>query len=107
MTGVVAPYYVHGGQKLPVLQHQVGDSPASLLSLTLDMLYWSEPKWVSDSGGENGSSINGRYEARYQWFKDTLNAAYEELGLKFDFVSPNRNEREVSPSNSSWGDSPR
>lgn len=66
-------------------------------SLTLDMLYWSEPKWVSDSGGENGSSINGRYEARYQWFKDTLNAAYEELGLKFDFVSPNRNEREVEP----------
>lgn len=60
--------------------------------LTLDMLYWSEPKWISDIGAEND-----RYEARYKWFKDTLNAAYEALGLKFDFVSPNRNERAVEP----------
>lgn len=60
--------------------------------LTLDMLYWSEPKWISDIGAEND-----RYEARYKWFKDTLNAAYDELGIKFDCVSPNRKERAVEP----------
>ncbi len=60
--------------------------------LTLDMLYWSEPKWVSDANVEAD-----RYEARYKWFKDTLNAAYKELGLKFDCISPNRNERELEP----------
>lgn len=57
--------------------------------LTLDILYWSEPKWVTDSADV--------FEARYKWYKDTLNAAYEEFKLKFDCVSPNRNERAVEP----------
>lgn len=57
--------------------------------LTLDILYWSEPKWVTDS--ENV------FEARYKWYKDTLNAAYKEYKIKFDFISPNRNERAVEP----------
>ncbi|MCM1055679.1 MAG: hypothetical protein NC394_09180 [Bacteroides sp.] len=57
--------------------------------LTLDMLYWSEPKWVTDSADI--------FAARYKWFKDTLNAAYKEFKIKFDFVSPNRNERAVEP----------
>lgn len=60
--------------------------------ITLDMLYWSEPRWVTDSGSESL-----RYEARYKWFKDTLNSAYETYGLKFDYISPNRNERTIEP----------
>lgn len=58
-------------------------------NLILDLLYWSEPKWVSDSGDV--------FAARYKWYKDTLNAAYREFGLTFDCVSPNRNERAVEP----------
>lgn len=57
--------------------------------LTLDLLYWSEPKWVTDS--------KDVFAARYKWYKDTLNAAYKEFRLKFDYVSPNRNERAVEP----------
>lgn len=53
--------------------------------LTLDMLYWSEPLWVT-----NAEDV---YDARYKWYKSTLDAAYETYGLKFDYVSAVRNER--------------
>lgn len=54
--------------------------------LTLDMLYWSEPLWVTNS--------DDVYGARYKWYKSILDAAYETYGLKFDYVSAVRNERE-------------
>lgn len=53
--------------------------------LTLDMLWWSEPKWITDS--------EDVYAARYKWYKETLDAAYETYGLKFDYVSATQNER--------------
>lgn len=53
--------------------------------LTLDMLYWSEPLWVT-----NAEDV---YAARYKWYKSTLDAAYKTYGLKFDYVSAVRNER--------------
>lgn len=53
--------------------------------LTLDMLWWSEPKWVSDA--------DDVYAARYKWYKCTLDAAYSTYGLKFDYVSATQNER--------------
>lgn len=55
--------------------------------VTLDMLWWSEPRWVTDSDDVNA--------ARYKWYKKTLDAAYETYGLKFDYVSANKNERAV------------
>lgn len=55
--------------------------------LTLDMLYWSEPLWVTSS--------DDVYAARYKWYKKTLDAAFETYGLKFDYVSAVRNEREI------------
>lgn len=55
--------------------------------LTLDILFWSEPKWVTDS--------NDVYAARYKWYKETLVAAYETYMLKFDCVSVSRNERDI------------
>lgn len=55
--------------------------------LTLDMLWWSEPRWVS--------SAKDRNAARYKWYKETLDAAYETYGLKFDYVSANQNERGI------------
>lgn len=55
--------------------------------LTLDMLYWSEPKWVTDA--------EDVYAARYEWYKKTLDAAYAAYGLVFDYVSAVRNEREM------------
>lgn len=53
--------------------------------LTLDMLWWSEPRWISDS--------DDVYAARYKWYKNTLDAAYDTYGIKFDYVSATQNER--------------
>lgn len=55
--------------------------------LTLDMLYWSEPLWVTNS--------EDVYAARYKWYKETLDAAYDTYGIKFDYVSAVRNERAI------------
>ncbi|MBR4095986.1 MAG: glycosyl hydrolase family 59, partial [Oscillospiraceae bacterium] len=57
--------------------------------VTLDMLYWSEPAWVTAS--------EDVYAARYKWYKETLVAAYKKYGLKFDYVSLSRNERDIEP----------
>ncbi len=54
-------------------------------NLTLDMLWWSEPKWI-----ENSENV---YESRYEWYKQNLVQAYKEFQLKFDFVSATQNER--------------
>ncbi len=53
--------------------------------ITLDMLWWSEPLWVT-----NAVDV---YAARYKWYKETLDAAYETYGLEFDYVSATQNER--------------
>ncbi len=55
--------------------------------LTLDMLWWSEPAWVA--------SAEDVYDARYRWYRETLEAAYREYGLVFDYVSASQNEREI------------
>ncbi len=55
--------------------------------LTLDMLWWSEPLWVT-----NADDV---YAARYKWYKATLDAAYAEYGLQFQYVSAVRNERSM------------
>lgn len=57
--------------------------------ITLDMLFWSEPAWVRDS--------KDVYDARYRWYRETLLAAYETYGIKFDYLSLNRNERGIEP----------
>lgn len=55
--------------------------------LTLDMLWWSEPRWVS--------SAKDVYAARYRWYKETLDAAWHTYGLRFDYVSAVQNERAI------------
>ena len=55
--------------------------------ITLDMLFWSEPRWVTDS--------QDVYAARYKWYMENLCAAYDTFALKFDYVSVSRNERPI------------
>ena len=55
--------------------------------LTLDMLWWSEPLWIS-----NAEDV---YAARYKWYKSILDSAYETYNLTFDYVSANQNERRI------------
>lgn len=64
-----------------------GDAKRVNPNLTIDMLWWSEPLWVTNS--------HDVYDARYRWYKANLCSAYEVYGLVFDYVSVSRNEREV------------
>ena len=57
--------------------------------ITLDMLWWSEPRWVTEA--------EDVYAARYKWYRETLVSAYETYGLQFDYVSATRNERANDP----------
>lgn len=54
-------------------------------ALTLDMLWWGEPKWIDEA--------EDVYDARYRWYKETLDAAYQTYDLIFDYVSVTQNER--------------
>ncbi|MBQ8979060.1 MAG: glycosyl hydrolase family 59 [Oscillospiraceae bacterium] len=53
--------------------------------LTLDMLWWGEPKWIGDAPDV--------YDARYRWYKANLDEAYFTYGIRFDYVSVVQNER--------------
>ena len=57
--------------------------------LTLELLSWGAPAYVNNAEPGEGMKL------RYQWFKETLDAAYEKYGLKFDYIDPNYNERAV------------
>lgn len=59
--------------------------------LTLDLLRWGEPHWVTAAFAEGQEA---GFAARYHWYHETLKAAYETYGLVFDFISPDSNECE-------------
>ncbi|WP_257535958.1 S-layer protein [Metabacillus litoralis] len=55
--------------------------------ITVEILRWGEPRF-----SWNGAS-KGDYENRYQWYKQTIDAVYEEYGFKLDYVGISQNER--------------
>ncbi|MCM1167810.1 MAG: glycosyl hydrolase family 59 [Ruminococcus sp.] len=57
--------------------------------ITVDLLRWGEPKWVTDAFSE---SVEKGHEARYKWYKSALDAAYDTYGMKFTHVSADMNE---------------
>ncbi len=62
-------------------------------ALTLDLLRWGEPAWVTDAFGR---SRKAGFAARYRWYAETLRAAYTKYGLQFDYISPDANETELA-----------
>ncbi|MBQ8927490.1 MAG: hypothetical protein IJ055_04345 [Oscillospiraceae bacterium] len=58
-------------------------------ALTLDLLRWGEPHWVTKAFEE---SREAGFAARFSWYYETLLAAYETYGLIFDYISPDANE---------------
>lgn len=68
------------------------DAKAINPDITVDMLRWGEPGWVTKAfsiSQEHGLS------ARYRWYKETLDAAYAVYGLKFDYISADQNETDT------------
>ncbi len=56
--------------------------------ISIDMLRWGSPQWT----GSGDATTEENMAKRYKWYKNTLDAAYDEYELKFDYVSADRNE---------------
>ncbi|MGM7723203.1 S-layer protein [Metabacillus sp. Hm71] len=61
--------------------------------ITTEILRWGEPRF-----SWNGAA-NKEYENRYQWYKQTIDAVYEEYGFKLDYIGISQNERAISGNN--------
>ncbi|MCM1062564.1 MAG: glycosyl hydrolase family 59 [Eubacterium sp.] len=60
--------------------------------ITVDLLRWGEPKWVTDAfevSQENG------FEMRYKWYKAAIDGAYDKYGMKFTHISADMNEADA------------
>ncbi|MDE7361206.1 MAG: glycosyl hydrolase family 59 [Oscillospiraceae bacterium] len=57
--------------------------------ITVDLLRWGEPKWVTDAFSESNEK---GHEARYKWYKAAIDGAYDTYGMKFTHISADMNE---------------
>lgn len=57
--------------------------------ISIDLLRWGEPKWVTDAFNE---STEKGHEARYKWYKAAIDGAYDTYGMKFTHISADMNE---------------
>lgn len=68
------------------------DARAINPDLTIDLLRWGEPGWVA-----RAFTVSQQHglEARYRWYKETLDAAYAVYGLQFDYISADQSETDA------------
>lgn len=59
--------------------------------ITVDLLRWGEPKWVTDAFAE---SLEAGFEARYKWYKAAIEGAFDTYGMRFTHISADANEAE-------------
>jgi len=69
--------------------HLVADAKKVNPDITVDALRWADPKWVSDAFN---ISTDAGYQARYKWYKETIDAVYDTYGVKMDYIDPDKNE---------------
>ncbi|MBQ8824531.1 MAG: hypothetical protein IJZ64_04790 [Ruminococcus sp.] len=69
------------------------DAKAINPDITVDLIRCSEPAWVTKAFS---TSQEHGLNARYTWYKETLEAAYRVYNLKFDFISADQNAAEIA-----------
>ena len=67
--------------------HFAADAKKINPNISVEILRWGEPRWTWNL------AANKDYEARYQWYKQTIDAFYEEFGYRIDYVGISQNER--------------
>ncbi len=72
------------------------DAKAINPEITLDLLRWGEPAWVTRAFA---ISQERGFFARYNWYKETIEEAYKIYGLKFDYISADQNEPQMPDEN--------
>ena len=61
--------------------HFIADALKINPDIELEALRWGEPSWTGTD-----------WTKRYQWYKETIDAAYDTFGVKFHWMSPSQNE---------------
>lgn len=61
--------------------HFIADALRINPDIELEALRWGEPSWT-------GNDLT----KRYQWYKETIDAAHDVFGVEFDWISPAQNE---------------
>jgi len=61
--------------------HFIADAQSINPDIEVEALRWGEPSWTQ-----------GEPDLRYQWYKETIDAAYDTYGVEFDYLSPAQNE---------------
>lgn len=61
--------------------HFIADARSINPDIEVEALRWAEPSWTGNE-----------WEKRYQWYKETIDAAYDTFGVEFDWMSPSQNE---------------
>ena len=61
--------------------HFIADAQSINPHIEVEALRWGEPSWT-------GATT----DLRYQWYKETIDAAYDTYGVEFDYMSPSQNE---------------
>lgn len=65
--------------------------------VTIDLLRWGEPSWVTQAVDSQGNiTRDAIFAARYKWFKETIDAIYNTYGIQVDYVGAAQNEKSVS-----------
>jgi hypothetical protein len=61
--------------------HFIADALRINPHVEVEALRWGEPSWTGND-----------WTKRYQWYKETIDAAYDTFGVEFDWMSPAQNE---------------
>ncbi|GLJ81119.1 fibronectin type III domain-containing protein [Microbacterium imperiale] len=61
--------------------HFIADAKTINPDIEVEALRWGEPSWTK-----------AQPDLRYQWYKETIDAAYDTYGVEFDYLSPSQNE---------------
>ncbi|WP_313344647.1 bacterial Ig-like domain-containing protein [Lacrimispora sp.] len=70
--------------------------------ISVEILRWGEPRWTQEGIGYEEYD-KPKYEARYQWYRKTIDAVYDTYGYKITEVSPGQNERRKDyPDDFAW-----
>lgn len=101
------PATMRSPDELPNVRRGAGfmfaaDARAVNPDISMEILRWGEPKWTQEGIGYEEFE-NPKFEARYQWYRKTIDAAYETYGYKITEVSPGQNERRKDyPDDFAW-----
>ncbi|WP_277212154.1 hypothetical protein [Isoptericola croceus] len=61
--------------------HFISDALTINPDIETEVLRWGEPSWTGTD-----------WTKRYQWYKETIDAAHDTFGVELDWVSPSQNE---------------